>query len=503
MSTKFGLLTIAAMIAWTANGQTYIGQILHRNIYQYAKLVCQADTCTFSIPYVDGAKTYRIPLTLINTTDWAIKRGAELWRFNTRFENGNLTGTLFLPTGQQTITFFEQTSPVEKTELAKYEGVFEDDLHRKVIIYSRFDYLHMMSPYSEETMSLKPLGENNFWSVSGEASKFSNLANSQFQALTISCRQDIEHHLHRVPSFTIEDLWIPIGEDTLFAQIFLPASKEQVPACLVLPGGGSVGMENYIYEARLFASHGVASLVFDKSGNGKSKGNGHFDLQSFEEKNEQYKTLFRYLQNHPSVDPQKTGVHGPSEGGRLALMMAIDLADTIAYTIASSGPFMTFREGQLYAMDQHHRNMGVKEVDNMHIRQIWNDYYTGIMAGKIDTALIEKANTYRTRNARLFLPPNTTAMPGSPRKEDIENDRVVQESGKITCPLLLQYGENDQRVNAQKSLDNLIPQLSDAGLTQTIFYKRGNHSIMTPEYQICTGYTSDKINWLKEIGIID
>jgi dienelactone hydrolase len=260
-------------------------------------------------------------------------------------------------------------------------------------------------------------------------------------------------------------------------------------------------MDNYTYEARLFAAHGMAAMIFDKSGNGQSKGSGNFQLQSFEEKNDQYKALFRFLQNHPSVDSKKVGVHGPSEGGRLAMMMAIDLQNDIAFVNATAGPFMTFREGQFYAMDQHHRIMGVSEYDNMKIQQIWSDYYDGIVDGQIDQSVIDRANAYRQQNPRLFLPPDFTELPASPHQDDINNERVVLEAGKITCPILLQYGENDQRVNAQKSIANILPQISNPDQVETIIYKRGNHSFMTPEYKICPGYTSDKISWLKRIGI--
>lgn len=501
MKYKLGLIALVSMISMSAIAQTYIGQILFQNSYEYVKLVCNNDTCIFSMPYVDGDLSYSLPLNLATTTEWEVDRGVETWSFKTKAENNALVGELSMPIGQQNIKWFEQKDPLDASQLEPYEGVYEDDQQRRVIIYARYDYLHFMSPYSEETMSLKSIGQNNFWSVSGEISTFSILNDGSFQHLQITNQFGNHHQLHRVPSFTVEDLWIPIGEDTLFAKLYLPSSTEKVPACLILPGGGAIGMDNYIYEARLFAAHGIAALVFDKSGNGQSKGSRHFHRQSFEEKNDQYIALFRYLQNHPAVDAKQVGVHGPSEGGRLALMMAIDLGNEMAFAIATAGPFMTLKEGQFYAMDQHHRMMDISEYDNMKIQQIWSDYYDGIVDGQIEQSVIDRANVYRDQNPRLFLPPDFTALPSSPHRDDINNERVVLQAGKIKCPLLLQYGENDQRVNAQKSIANLLHQLSNPNQVQTIIYKRGDHSMMTPEYQICTGYASDKISWLKSIGI--
>ena len=495
-------IIIILLSAHLGEAQTYVGQILYRNTFEYAKLVCQDDTCTFSIPYLDGDHRYPHALRNEGYQEWEISRQGTPWNFKTHFAAGTVTGTLELPSGQQDIHLIEQLTSVAPENLSKFEGVYTDEENRRAIIYSRFNYLHLMSPYSEETMSLKAMGENSFWSVSGERSDFSEMAEGKFQNLTIHISNKASHHLTRIPDYKVDELWIPVGLDTLYALLFLPPSDLPVPACLILPGGGAVGMDNYTYEARLFAAHGMAAMVFDKSGNGKSKGDGHFDHQSFEDKNEQYKALFRYLQAHPKVDKQKTGVHGPSEGARLALMMAIDLGSDLAFAMAVAGPYMTLREGQLFAMDHHHRTMGLKQSDNMKIQAIWNEYYDGILSGEIDPATITKANAYRNMNDRLFLPPDGTRIPISPQKDDIENDRTVQEAGKIETPLLLQYGENDQRVDHMGSLRNLLPQLSHPERVTTIIYPRGNHSMMTPEYKICTGYTSDKINWLKHIGII-
>ncbi len=496
------IIALTLMGPILAEAQSYVGQIFYRNTFAYVKLVCQDDTCTFSIPYLD--RDERFPVSLQNTghQEWQFTRQGTPWKFKTHFEAGKLTGTLALPSGQQDIHLVEQLGPVSPEDLSSYAGVYSDEQNRRAIIYARFNYLHLMSPYSEESMSLKPIGDKTFWSVSGERSEFSENKNGKYQLLTIHDIHGASYALQRIPDFTIDELWIPVVGDTLYAQLFLPQTDQPAPACLILPGGGAVGMDNYIYEARLFAAHGMAALVFDKAGNGKSKGEGHFNFQTFEETNEQYKTVFRYLQHHPKVDKNKIGVHGPSEGGRIALMMAIDLGADLAFAISVAGPHMTMREGQLFAMDHHHRNLGLRQSDNMKIQEIWNEYYDGILSGEIDPATIEKANVYRSISDRLFLPPNSTDIPISPHKADLENDRTVQEAGKIISPLLLQYGENDQRVDREGSLRNLLPQLAHPERVTTIIYPRGDHSMMTPEYKICTGYTSDKINWLKHIGIL-
>lgn len=493
------LLTIISLLANTLLAQKFVGEILYRDHYEYVKLDCKDQRCQFSIPYLDGDETFGVRSESLFADNWEVQRGSEIWKFETKRDGHHITGKLITPRGIQTISLREQLSALSKKEMEKYAGVFDDGLGNRAIVYIENDYLHMMSPFSEKTMSMKPVETDIFWSASGELWQYSNFQLGVYDTLLLRDRFDNTRTLRRVPPYTEEELYIPIGNDTLFAKLFLPPSVNKVPACLILPGGGTVGMANYEFEARFLVGYGIASLVFDKPGNGKSKGTGNFRNQTFEEKNEQYKLLFKYLQNHPKVDTKRVGVHGPSEGGRLALMMAMDM-DEVAFVNATAGPIMTMKEGQLYAITNYHRNMNLSEVDILGIRNVWNDYYNNIIDGVVSTSVIDKANEFRAQNAQLFLPPNYTGLPSSPNKSDLLNNRVLTGLSTIKCPVFLQYGENDQRVNAHRSVQNFKTNFS--GTAKIVIYPRGNHSFMTPQYEICQGYATDKIYWLKQIGIL-
>jgi dienelactone hydrolase len=482
--------------------QTYIGEVYYRDSYHYLKIACGDSNCEVSLPYLDGEMKYTVDKNNVLKGDWILKREVANWSFATSVLDNTLLGVLNTGEGLQEIKLWEQQAQLSLVERSKYTGVYSDIKKRKAIVYDRSESLISMSPYSQRTKSLKHTEDHTFWSASGEQWVFSEPTAEGFQKLMITNRFGIKNDLQRIPSFTEEELWIPVGRDTLFAKLFLPHSKEKTPACLVLPGGGAVGMDNYEYEARFFAAYGIVSLIFDKSGNGRSRGSGNFRLQTFEEKNEQYKQLFKFLQDHPRTNPEKVGVHGPSEGGRLALMMAMDLKN-IAFVNATAAPVMTMREGQLYAMNNYHRNLGVSESDNYKISAVWNDYYDNIVAGTIDPDVIKRANTFRELYPRAFLPPDLQTVPGAPRSEDITNDRLASEGKNISCPVLLQYGENDERVDPVASIRNFMSSVTDPSKVKVILYNRSNHSFMTPEYEISTGYTDDKIKWLKQIGILE
>ncbi|MDX1462983.1 MAG: prolyl oligopeptidase family serine peptidase [Marinirhabdus sp.] len=488
-----------SLVLSTLHGQQYVGEVLLGNTYQYAKIEVSDSLATFSLPYLDKDKKYPV-LGNINK-DWHIQRSIETWKFSTSNSEIKLKGTLSRNGTVQPIAFFKQLPALPENELKPFEGVYADAQGHRAVIYAKNGYLHFISPYSERSMSLKPIGEHQFWSVSGEHTSFMNLGPSGFETMTLFNRFQHEVRLKKLPPIRVEERFIPVGRDSLFAKIFIPAETKLVPACLILPGGGAVGMDNYEFEARYLAAQGMLAMLFDKPGNGKSKGSGNFQAQSFEEKNDQYLELFKYLQAHPKVDKSRVGVHGPSEGGRLALMMAID-EPQIAFVNATAAPIMSMREGQLYAIDHYLRNRGIDEQDVIAIRNIWNEYYEGIITENIKSETIERANIFREKYERLFIPPNTQEIPLTPSASDLQNDRVAVEASKISCPVFLQYGENDKRVHPEKSLANFFKYANKDVPVSVSLYPRANHSFMTPEYEISHGYLHDKLEWLQQIGIL-
>ncbi len=497
---KTPLTTLLLLIAALAlRAQTYVGEIQYNHAYEYVKIACNNDTCLFSLPYYLPDNKKVISPTALHSGTTAFRYGLDEITLNTTVKEGHVTGTITISGHQQSLQLQEQQAPIAAGKLPQYIGVYASEGNQRIIVYERYGYLHLVSPFSQETNSLKPIAAHTFWSVTNETTTFSKAVNGQFQQVSLQTRGGSKHAFSRIPSPTVQELYIPVGNDTLYAQLFMPQTNKKVPACLILPGGGAIGMDNYVYEARYLSSYGIASLIFDKPGNGKSKGESNFRWQNFGQKSEQYQQLFNYLRNHAAIDANKVGIHGPSEGGRLALLMAIDLQEKVAFVNAVAAPIMTLREGQFYAMDHHHRNMGVDEIDNMKIRQIWADYYDGIVAGNIDSAVVDRALQYLEGHPGLFLPASH-AFPASPRAEDIDNNRVVKEVGNITCPILMQYGENDQRVHPTKSLRNFRANYTKH--FDAIIYRRGNHSFMTPEYKICPGYLDDKVKWLKRINIL-
>lgn len=499
---KYTIATILLLASLNLFSTDFIGGFSLRGDYIYLKVTAENDSIKVSLPYTTRQK-FDFAEKLSDNAQVQFNNGADQYSLTfSKVEQSQVEVQINVSGFNLEILLKRQGDPVPQEDLSKYEGNYIDENGHHLIVYSRHRYLHMMSPYTEQTVSLKPTGENQFWSSTGSTTAFSDEQKGQWQVIQVTFLDGQSKKLKRSFSYTIEEKWCMVDKDSIYAKVFFPEMKGDRPACLLLPGGGGRSqIDNFEYEARLFASHGIVAMIFDKSGVGQSKGEG-FEQYSFLEKSKRYEQLFETLRNLKGVNSDYVGVHGPSEGGRLALMMASSLKDKIAFVNATAAPLMTMKEGQLFAVDHYHRNLGVAENDIVTILNIWRNYYDGIIRGQIDSTDFEHINQIRSQYQRAFLPPLRTELPLSPQKEDLMDQTVVENADQIECPVFLQYGENDQRVNPYKSIQNFYGQIKDRALITTEVYDRGNHSMMTPEYQICSGYAYDKIKWLQSIDII-
>jgi len=499
MKLKYSTFIILLLfIKLSSNAQTYLGHITIENKTEYAKISLNNNKWILKMPFLSEEESV-FENDILNKSNSVIVKGQK-WKIENISQNDvQLDLKIINKLGDQNVRYFLQKENPPKDELTKYLGTYIDNNGNVSLIENQFNRLRIISPYSGETMFLKPIEDSVFFTTSSEQWSF----NSSITEITHTASLGKKTILKKKKLFNTKDVWIPHGKDTLYGKLFMPINTNlQHPGCLILQGGGSVGLKNYEYEAHFLAANGIATLLCNKAGEGKSKGESNFNYQTFDEKTAEYNTLFEFLKSQPNIDKSKVGVHGISEGGRLALRLGAHNND-VAFILAGAAPIMSFIDGQLYAMNQLHRDLSIDETTNLTIQNIWKTYYDNIIQGKISKSNIDLANSIRNINPRIFLPPNSTEVPGSPRKEDLIGSMVFKDLSKIKAPILLQYGENDHRVSPFKSIQNFKSHINSTTEWKKIIYKRANHSFMSPEFQISTNYLQDKINWIKSIGILN
>lgn len=321
-----------------------------------------------------------------------------------------------------------------------------------------------------------------------------------FLAISSSCqtnRSGTNFATQEEYRITKDSVWIKTSNGLIFGILFQPVRDQQdlMPAVLCLQGGGNVGLDNYIYEAEFFAKNGVVALVCDKSGAGKSKTKKSWQQQSFVEKTTEYLEIHSWLTTQNKVDESRVGIHGMSEGGRLALNMAIREPERVAFLNLVSGPLISFKMNQLYAIGHHlsDQNLDVYEID-MAI-EVWNLYFDDVAGGKISNRTLKAIKSLRDELPGLrYRPAVSVNLPSRPLKEDIHFGL----EGDIDCikaPILFQYGENDKLVNVSASI-SLIPEKANFLIK---IYPETDHSMNLSNGDIQPNYLTDKKIWLEHM----
>ncbi|MCA1732010.1 MAG: alpha/beta fold hydrolase, partial [Acidobacteria bacterium] len=126
-----------------------------------------------------------------------------------------------------------------------------------------------------------------------------------------------------------------------------PGTKRKFPAVVFLHGSGPEGRWASRYLATRFARAGIAGLIFDKRGVGESTGDWrtatHDDLAG------DAAAAVAALIKDDAIDPARVGIHGHSQGGTLAPLVAAKAP--VAFVIASAAGGLPVDEIEIYSLE--------------------------------------------------------------------------------------------------------------------------------------------------------
>jgi len=120
-------------------------------------------------------------------------------------------------------------------------------------------------------------------------------------------------------AYRTEGLIFEDGGARLVGTLYLPRSVGPHPAVVFLHGSGPARGRAFASQAKLFARHGIAALVYDKRGSGAST--GHLWVP-YERYAGDAVAARRALAGHPAIDGRRVGYFGHSEGGWVAPLAA-------------------------------------------------------------------------------------------------------------------------------------------------------------------------------------
>jgi pimeloyl-ACP methyl ester carboxylesterase len=263
-----------------------------------------------------------------------------------------------------------------------------------------------------------------------------------------------------LPTFREEEVSFRNANVVLSGTLLLPLTAGPHPAVVFLHGSGSEGRYASRFLAEYLTGHGIAALIYDKRGVGKSTGD--WKLSDFNDLAADGIAAIDLLKRRKEIDPRKVGVYGHSQGGMLAPLIAARSKD-VSFLISGAGSAVPVYEAEINSLVNQLRNQGISGDDLMEATTFIKMFVERLRAGKGDRSF--DLASEKVRNTKWY------PMLGVPEKDSwfwpfyarIANYDSAEYWAKVMVPALVIYGERDQLVPVSKSILNVDHDLNRAG----------------------------------------
>jgi pimeloyl-ACP methyl ester carboxylesterase len=237
------------------------------------------------------------------------------------------------------------------------------------------------------------------------------------------------------------DVSFASGAVTLSGTVVSPAGSGPFAGVVFLHGSGAEGRWASRYLAHEFAKRGIVSLIYDKRGVGRS--GGDWRTAGFAELVGDATAAVEALRTQSNVDPDRVGLHGHSQGATIAPWVAS--ADPhVAFVAASAAGGVPMEEMEIYSLENslgvHDMAPAEKELAERFVHAIVATAYEGAPRADLDRVAEEARG-----HPWAFDPP--------PPSDDywtfsrsIAGYDPLEYWRRVTVPVLLLYGDEDERV---------------------------------------------------------
>lgn len=247
------------------------------------------------------------------------------------------------------------------------------------------------------------------------------------------------------------------GDVQLSGTLVLPPQSGRHPAIVFVHGSGAEGRWANRYLATRFAERGVAALVFDKRGVGQSTGD--WRSAGFEDLAGDVAAGVEYLRTRADIDPAEVGIHGHSQGGTYAPLIATRAS--VAFVIGSAAAGVSPADAEVYSLEN---SMRITRLDSaeataarLYAREVVDVAYNGKNRTRLDSLAI----AYRGRAWVFELPPPSASYWAFSRR--IASYDPLATWRQVRVPVLLMYGERDERVPPRLSAARIASELLTSG----------------------------------------
>jgi dipeptidyl aminopeptidase/acylaminoacyl peptidase len=272
-----------------------------------------------------------------------------------------------------------------------------------------------------------------------------------------------EFVLRRVPGagtepYSTEEIAFQNGGVKLAGSLLVPGDgRRRHPVILFMHGSGAEGRYASRFLADLFARQGIAALIFDKRGVGKSTGN--WRESTFDDLAGDAIAGVEFLKSRRDIDARRIGIFGHSQGAAIAPLVASQ-STAVSFVIASAASAVSMAEGERYSLQN---SLGATDLSPDEAREAQRYVDLVVESGRAGrrTAGLDSA-VARDSTARwaFAVPPNGSFY--WTFSKEIADYNPATYWASVRVPVLLLYGAKDRRVKVDESSRNIKAALMKA-----------------------------------------
>lgn len=269
------------------------------------------------------------------------------------------------------------------------------------------------------------------------------------------------------PAFIERDITFRSGDVTLAGTLLLPKLGGRVPSVVFLHGSGAEGRWASRFLASRLAARGIAALIFDKRGVGGSSGD--WRVAGTDELAADAVAAVARLTLEPRIDRRRIGIHGHSQGGTLAPMVAVR-SRHVAFVIGSAAAGLPTDSVEVFSILNSVLPEATTSDDSAsaveYTRELVAVAYRARPRARLDSLV------QRLTGRPWFFPPPAADNQYWRFSRDFAAYDPVSWWRHVRVPVLLVYGAEDQRVPAAESAERIRVALRAGGnrqLTVRIF----------------------------------
>ena len=163
------------------------------------------------------------------------------------------------------------------------------------------------------------------------------------------------------PPYSVKDVVFKNGDVTLAGSLYVPHGRGLHPGIVMLQGSGpETRWGANRFWADYFGRRGIATLIYDKRGSGKS--GGDWQTADFNALAGDALAGVSFLQRQATIDPKKIGIHGHSQGASIAPLIA-SKSKSVAFVLADAANGIPMWQTEVYSQQSFIRHAGLTEND--------------------------------------------------------------------------------------------------------------------------------------------